>query len=211
LNPAEQALRELAMKHRLIVLTIASSVALLSAPSSAQMHGSGITFPASGLGQGVEVSPGFGLRGWIGGRPGQLGSDSAMASSMVLADWHPWASGFRLTGGLSQSSPRLDSRYSLNGAGLDPASAIGLDARSWLARGNPYLGVGWGVGLHQRSGLYLSADLGVMYQRSSLSTWGCPGGLASGPCAPDVRALDVPSADEMRIAPMMSFGIGLRF
>jgi hypothetical protein len=194
------------MKHGLIIVTIATNVALLSAPVAAQVHGPGISFPASGLGQGVEVSPGFGLRGWIGGRPGQLASDGAVASSMVLADWHPWASGFRVTGGLSQSSLRLESPYSLSGSGPDAASATSGDARSWLSRGNPYLGVGWGLGSHHRSGLYLSADLGVMYQRSSLSTWGCPGGLLSGPCA-----TDAPSSDEMRVAPMMSFGIGLRF
>ena len=62
-----------------------------------------------------------------------------------------------------------------------------------------------------RGGLYFSADVGVMYLRSSLATWGCPGGLAAGPCAPDVRALDAYAGEDSRLAPMMSLGVGLRF
>ena len=58
----------------------------------------------------------------------------------------------------------------------------------------------------------MSADLGVMYQRGSLATWGCPGGMAVGLCGADARALDAAGvSDESRFAPMMSLGVGLRF
>jgi hypothetical protein len=189
---------------------------LTTGSALAQLQGPGLRVPLD-TEHAVELSPGIGLRGWIGGRPGLLASDGLVASSMVLADWHPLSNGFRLSGGLAYGSLRLEP-LATSGFGSerylrDPGfNAAGLDPRSWLARGNPYLGMGWGLGAGSRSGLYFSADLGVMYQRSSLSTWGCPAGIPTALCGPDVRALDAPSGlDEARFAPMMSLGVGLRF
>ncbi len=190
---------------------------LVAAPAAAQLQGPGLTIPALSDERTVELSPSIGLRGWVGGRPGLLASDGLVASSMVLADWYPLSSGFRVSGGLAYGATRVDSATM---AGLR-AEAIASDAlpsgfaadpRSWLMRGNPYVGLGWGLGATKRGGLYLSADLGVMYQRNSLATWGCPGGLPTASCAADVRALDGASAaDEARFAPVMSLGVGLRF
>ena len=188
---------------------------LAAGSAAAQLQGPGLKLPPLGAGHSVELSPSIGLRGWVGGRPGLLASDGVVASSMVLADWYPLAGGFRVTGGLAYGSMRLDSPVR---AGPDTAargvamSSVGLDPRSWLARGNPYLGVGWGLGATSTSGLYMTADLGVMYQRSSLATWGCPGGVAAGLCGFDARAAESSmAADEARFAPVMSLGVGLRF
>ena len=185
---------------------------MMAGPAWAQLQGPGLTLPAPGV-ERLELTPSIGLRGWVGGRPGLLASDGVVASSMVLADWYPLASGFRVSGGLAYGSIRLDPSMSPYTETLmrSVSSAPDLDPRSWLAHGNPYLGVGWGLGPTSRSGLYLSADLGVMYQRN-FATWGCPAGVAAGPCAADARALETAGyADESRFAPMMSLGIGLRF
>lgn len=192
-------------------------IALLAASGSvgAQLSGPGLTLPLSGQEVTLELSPSIGLRGWVGGRPGLLASDGLQASSMVLADWRPLATGFRVSGGLaygplwsSTTMPGLALERSLG----DPwVASTGSDPRNWLSRGNPYVGLGWGLG-SGRSGPYLSADLGLMYQRGGLSTWGCPAGMPSSACAPDLRAIEhASSADEARIAPVMSLGVGLRF
>jgi len=193
-------------------------VALLAATGSvgAQLSGPGLTMPAF-AGQEVtfDLSPSIGLRGWVGGRQGMLASDGLQASSMVLADWRPLASGFRFSGGLAYGP--LWSATSMPGLALDRSLGYpwdvnaGVDTRSWLARGNPYLGLGWGLGSGRR-GPYLSADLGLMYQRGGLSAWGCPAGMPSTACAPDLRAAEQgTTVDEVRIAPVMSLGVGLRF
>ena len=53
---------------------------------------------------------------------------------------------------------------------------------------------------------------GTTVDYGSLATWGCPGGVAAGPCGIDARALDAAGlSDEARFAPMMSLGVGLRF
>jgi hypothetical protein len=190
---------------------------LAAGSAAAQMQGPGLTLPPPGADHFLELSPSVGLRGWVGGRPGLLASDGVVASSMVLADWYPLTSGFRLTGGFAVGSPRPDTP-ALGGTAAGgfqravEATSLGPDLRSSLARSSPYLGVGWGLGTRSSSGLYLTADLGLMYQRGILATWGCPGGLAAGPCGPDARSLDVTGyADESRFAPMMSLGVGLRF
>lgn len=193
---------------------------LIAATAAAQVQGPGLSLPPLGADRAVELTPSIGLRGWVGGRPGLLASDGVVASSMVLADWYPLASGFRVTGGLAYGSMRADVPGAaspaldrlLRGMGDYGSASVALDARISPAHGNPYLGVGWGLGTAARSGLYLTADLGVMYQRGSLATWGCPGGVAAGPCGMDARALDAAgAADEARFEPMMSLGVGLRF
>jgi hypothetical protein len=196
---------------------VSATLMLAAGTAGAQLQGPGLTLPPLGADRSLELAPGVGLRGWVGGRPGLLASDGVVASSMVLADWYPLASGFRVTGGLAYGSARLDASAPMS-HGIDSplrsagSGGVALDPRSWVARGNPYLGVGWERGLSSGSGPYMSADLGVMYQRGSLATWGCPGGVAVGPCGVDVRAFDGAGyADETRFAPMMSLGVGLRF
>jgi hypothetical protein len=193
----------------LLSLLASSLAAPVRAQFQAQVQGPGLKMPLTALEGSYELTPGFGLRAWIGGRPGLLASDGVFSSSMLLADWHPGDGGFRLTGGLAHGAMRHDPTYILAPFALMDTSVV--DPRSWLARSNPYLGVGWGLGAGPRGGLYLSADVGVMYTRNSLATWGCPAGLPAGACAPDLRALEAYAGDESRLAPMMSFGVGLRF
>ena len=160
----------------------------------------------------VDIGPNIGLRGWVGGRPGMLATDGLQASSMVLADWYPLSNGLRVSGGFALGAARFDaptmSPLSASSVSRDMSGVGSVDPRSWLTRGSPYLGLGWELA-PTKSGLYMSADLGVMYQRSSLAAWGCPSGLPIGVCGPEARG--AATADEARLAPMMSLGVGLRF
>jgi hypothetical protein len=195
---------------------MAVAAVLFATPAAAQLQGPGLTIPPLANERSLDLSPSIGLRGWVGGRHGLLASDGLVASSMVLADWYPLAGGFRFSGGLTYGTAHLDAPAALGWrspavhADGSPA-AYGADGRSWLTRGSPYVGLGWGLGATRGAGLYLSADLGLMYQRSSLATWGCPGGLPTATCAAEVRADGLGAADEGRLAPVMSFGVGLRF
>jgi hypothetical protein len=49
-----------------------------------------------------------------------------------------------------------------------------------------------------------------MYQRGDLAAWGCPGGIPAAPCSSELRSADS-TTDDAWLAPMMSFGVGLRF
>jgi hypothetical protein len=182
--------------------------------ANAQVEGPGLTLSIPGAGLTTDLGPSVGLRGWAGGRSGLLASDGLQASSMILADWRPLESGFRVSGGLAYGplwSSEAGQQYDRSLG--DPWSASnGIDPRRWVAQANPYVGLGWGLGTNGRKGPYLSADLGLVYYRNSLATWGCPAGIPSPACTPDLRAGDsAASTDQSRLTPVMSLGVGLRF
>lgn len=180
--------------------------------ANAQLSGSGLTLNIPGYGIATEIGPSVGLRGWLGGRSGLLASDGVHASSMLLADWRS-ESGFRVSGGLAYGPLWLQATWQgLDRTIGDPwSNYTGIDPRRWVSQGNPYLGLGWGFGATGRSGPYLSADLGLVYYRNSLATWGCPAGLPSAACTPDLRADSAASVEEGRLTPVMTLGVGLRF
>jgi len=204
------------MDRRIIGVLAAS---LLSMAAHAQVQGPGLAVPLPEPPAEGTRSQAWGLRGSLGGvldgQRGLLLTDPAPASSMLVADWYPLESyGFRVSGGLSHGALRdtalardAETERALRNWGSGGAAA--LDPWSWIARGNPYLGFGWELGASAaHRGLYMSADLGIVYQRG-LANWGCTAAIPAGLCGPDAR-LDA-AADDARIAPMMSLGVGLRF
>ena len=190
---------------------------LTTGSALAQLQGPGLSVPLD-TEHAVELSPGIGLRGWIGGRPGLLASDGLVASSMVLADWHPLSNGFRLSGGLAYGSLRLEplatsgfgsERY-LRDPGFEccgSGSPFMAGARQSLPR--PGLGPGHRLTqpsvLQRRSWGDVSAqqpvDLGLSRRVSRPRS-------ADRMCA---RWMPHPGLDDARFAPMMSLGVGLRF
>jgi hypothetical protein len=149
-------------------------------------------------------------------KPSTDGTGLGLASSgLVLADWHPLASGFRVTGGFAYNNPQLDAFNSAAraGAGIyDTPTAGTSSVRSLTARSNPYLGLGWGIAPTPRSGLYFSADVGVMYQRSGGGA--CSIALPPTLCAQlqnDVRLDEEQRQSDTRLAPVLTLGVGLRF
>lgn len=210
------------MKARVIGVLAA---AVVGAAAHAQVQGPGLSLPLPPEAA-AQRTHAWGLRGamggttgapvgWLDAQRGVLAADAAPLGSMLVADWYPLSShGFRVSGGLANALLRdttlardAETERALRQWGSGGPAA--LDPWSWIARSNPYLGFGWELGAAAaRTGLYMSADLGVVYQRG-LANWGCTTAIPAGLCASDGR-LDA-AADDMRFAPMMSLGVGMRF
>jgi hypothetical protein len=207
-----------------------AGVCLTAAAASAQGLGGGLRFGTPGIGLSLEsvfVTEHFGIRGLVDGGSAAYDYDQGRApfdgqfrlgTGVLLADWHPYASGFRLSGGLLYNSQRFtgtaqsSGRMNVNGM---PYSSVGLlDGRMAVSRTTPYLGVGWGLTPRPGSRLYFSADLGVMYQRpSAMLSGACVPGLSASACSQlhhdelDFRE----GTDDLRLYPVISVGFGLRF
>jgi len=214
----------------LLVLLVAAG---LTGSASAQGVGGGLRLDTPGTGLELEplVTERFGIRGLVSG--GSLLNDwdesgtcydgkSRFGTGFLLADWHPYATGFRLSGGLAYSNQRFvgatrlgAGTININGAHYSSAQVGSLDGRVTLSRASPYLGVGWGLTPRARSGLYFSADLGVMYQRPSVMLMSnCGPAMPASLCAQDIRAEEAEfrdAEDHQRLYPVISVGFGLRF
>ncbi len=206
---------------------------LLAGAATAQSVGGGLRLGTPAIGLDVEslVTERFGIRGAVSDRPASYDYDNSgiryddrflLGTGFFIADWHPYASGFRLSGGLAYGTQRYvgmtrPGGVNMNATDYPTAQMDPLDARGSFAKASPYLGVGWGLVPRPGSRLYFSADLGLMYQRPSTSLTGmCGSALPASVCAqlhgdireePEFRE----AADHMRLYPVISVGFGLRF
>lgn len=214
----------------LLVLLVAAC--LTAGSASAQGVGGGLRLDTPGTGLELEplVMERFGIRGLVTGgsvlnewdEPGtRYDGRSPFGTGFLLADWHPYATGFRLSGGLAYGqrfagAARLGAG-TINGSGTRYSSAqVGsLDGRLTFSRASPYLGFGWGLTPRTGSRLYFSADLGVMYQRPSVMLMSnCGPAMPASLCAHDMRAEEAEfrdADDHLRLYPVISVGFGLRF
>ena len=198
-------------------------VCLTAGSASAQGVGRGLRLDTPGIGLELEslVTDRFGIRGLVNGGSVSYDYDESgirydgrlrFGTGFLLADWHPYAGSFRLSGGLAYNNQRFAStNYSL-------AQVGSLDGRVTFSKASPYLGVGWELKPRAGSRLRFSADLGVMYQRPSTTLAGnCGSALPASVCAhlqSDIRAEEAEfrdAADDLRLYPVISVGFGLRF
>ncbi len=208
-------------------LLLAAVFCLTAASASAQGLGSGLRFGTPGIGLELEslVTDHFGIRGLITGvsynydeSSTRYDGTSRLGTGFLLADWHPYATGFRLSGGLVYNNLRFAGTAQPNGATINlngmPYSSVGtLDGRLTFSRASPYLGVGWGLMRRPGSRLYFSADVGVLYQRPSAMLTGCGPVLPASVCT-QLHAEETEfreGADDLRLYPVISVGFGLRF
>ena len=80
-------------------------------------------------------------------------AELAMSSATLLLDWHPFANGFRLTGGVSyypdnqvtgSAVPVAGQTLTVNDVVYDSSDLTSLDVAVELKSFSPYIGVGWG-------------------------------------------------------------------
>ncbi len=212
------------------------ALSLIAGSASSQGVGGGLRLATPGVGLEPEslVTDRFGIRSLASGGsisydydPSGIRYDGRVRldTAFLLADWHPYATGFRLTGGLAYNNQGFAATaqpgggtVNVNGTNYSSAQVGSLDGRAALSRASPYVGVGWGLTPRAGSRLYFSADFGVMYQRPSATLMGnCGPALPASMCAQlqsDFRAEEAEfreAADGLRLYPVISVGFGLRF
>lgn len=211
------------------VLLVAAS--LTASAASGQEVGGGLRLSAPGSEPEPLITERFGIRALA--NSGSIAYDYdrsgirydgtyRFGTSFLLADWHPYATGFRLSGGLAYNNQRLlgvvqpgTGTISIDGTRY---SSVQLGSLATFSRATPYFGVGWGLVPRAGSRLYFSADVGVTYQRLGAPLTGhCGAAMPAAICAQlhsDLRADEAEhrdAADDMRFNPVISVGFGLRF
>ena len=228
-------------------LLAASLLCVTSATAGAQEGSAQVGAHAStlglGLSAGVELSESFTARGLLNAfdygydrveSGNDYEGDLALRSIGLLVDWHPFESGFRLTGGAFINNNEL--AISARGEGLDiggeRAYSGNLDANLEFESIAPYLGAGWASGRGQ-AGYSFNVDVGVLLQRTPrLSASGSIGAcefvlseggratLSGGACsALSDLAGDLESEhddlsaelDDFGVYPVVSLGLSYRF
>jgi hypothetical protein len=115
----------------------------------------------------------------------------------ALIDYHPGASGFRLTGGLIYNGNEIDATatptgsgtYTFNGQTYTAASAGNVTSTMDFNKIAPYVGIGFGNAVAKNKGWGFVADLGVMFQGSPKVT------LINNNCTADQAICDRLAAD----------------
>jgi hypothetical protein len=155
----------------------------LAGPARAE---TAISVNAGSLGIGVELDQSFSpyLDGRLGIHGGNLSERRHLVADIdydataesrtgtALLDWHPAASGFRLSGGVVYNGSRVDAESRIPDSGVYrignvdlPAAQIGrLRGRADFKNFAPYLGLGWGGPLAAHGRLGFTFDLGAFYQ-----------------------------------------------
>lgn len=148
-----------------------------------------------------------------------------LATVDALLDYHPFASGFRVTGGVIHNGnsidvnarPNANGSYTINGRNYSAASVGQMRGDVEFRKVAPYLGIGWGNAV-QAAGWGFGMDLGVAFQgapKTSLVSTGCTSLAAV--CtmiANDVAAENAKLAEEvkdLKFYPVLRVGVSYRF
>lgn len=136
----------------------------------------------------------------------------------LFADWHPMASGFRVTGGLTSTNYGLALNASgagqvinVGGTNYTLTAADSLDVKVKYPSTMPYVGIGWGH--HVGSGIRFAFDLGVGVGKPKVSAVGV-GQLASTAAQADVDRELAELRDgigKVSVLPQLSIAVGYSF
>lgn len=208
-------------------LVFAALAASAGTPHAAEVYG-GIGLPGAMIGFAQPVSDTVTLRGdfaTLGSHDKDYDEDGIKYKGHLktdrlglFADWFPFNGGFRLTGGLTFNSWKLD----LNAQGNGSTITIGnntyalsandrFDVTVEFPKTTPYLGIGYG---HQKeSGLGFLFDLGVSIGKAKLSE------SHSGPNLGSASQADIDKelaelrdgVGKVKVLPQLSIGLNYRF
>jgi hypothetical protein len=156
-------------------------------------------------------------------------ADLRLQSLGVLADWHPWAGGFRVSAGAFANRNRFDLRakpapgstVTLGGQTFDLGTQVeSVDADLRFKRVAPYLGIGWGNAARNGNGWSFVADVGALYQRSPRATLTatCGPAAVNTPVCDDIQTRAAQervelqdSVDDFKWYPVVSVGVAYSF
>lgn len=136
----------------------------------------------------------------------------------LLADWHLWKNGFRISGGVAYNGDRIRLNQMVTGTLLGlPASVYGNITANYKYRWAivPYLGIGYDTGSLGNSGISLSADAGFWFQGKVRSRVTLSGTGQNSTTAIDNAKLHTANLVNknklLRTVPMASIGIRYMF
>lgn len=159
--------------------------------------------------------------------------DLDLASGQVLADWHPFSGGFRISGGLFLNGNEFSASARCNdtangcevgGQNFSAADIGVISAVSDFDSVVPYVGIGWGNAVEKNKTWGFQADLGVVFQGETNIQLSQQGGCVTGNAAQQAQCrsdVDNQLAEEQRqinddldefdIYPLLSIGVTYRF
>jgi hypothetical protein len=141
-----------------------------------------------------------------------------LQSLQALADWHPMAGSFRVSGGLVYNNnkfnmtalPGAGSTFDVGGTARTISAGESVNASVDFNKVAPYLGIGWGR-TPKNSGLSFTSDFGILFQ-------GSPKGNVTtnvaGASAADIARANTDlnsSLKNFKMYPVVSIGIGYTF
>ncbi len=140
--------------------------------------------------------------------------DLKLQSLQAMADWHPWESSFRVSGGLAYNNNKfamagkpVAGNINIGGVTYAVAAGQSVDATVDFNKVAPYLGIGWGR-TPKNTGLSVTSDIGIMFQ-------GKPNGSITtniaGVASADINKANTDLKDALKsfnIYPVLSIGIG---
>ncbi|MHB1238350.1 MAG: hypothetical protein ACYCY7_12405 [Gallionella sp.] len=144
--------------------------------------------------------------------------DLNLSSLEALADWHPFAGSFRMSGGLIYNNNSLNMTARPTGGTVNvggttyPINTSGqyVNAAIEFKKVAPYLGIGWGR-TPKNTGLSFTSDIGIMYQGSPKAN------VTTN--IPNVTSADISQANSdlnssmssYKFYPVISIGVGYTF
>lgn len=142
-----------------------------------------------------------------------------LESLEALADWHPWKSSFRVSGGLMYNNNKFTmtgkpSAGVINIGGTPfPAAGASLNATIDFSKVAPYLGIGWGR-TPKNTGLSFTSDIGILFQgspNSNITTTGITPSAALTTSTAQANADLKDALKSFNIYPVLSIGVGYTF
>ena len=172
------------MRAKRLIWVAVAGITLTATPALAVERIGGVSAKMGTLGIGAEyvqpISEHFSLRAGLNflnwsydfdASDIEYEGDLKLKTFSLLADIHPFANGFRLTGGAMYNSNKIDvtaksssGSYEINDVDY-PAEAIeSISGEVEFDDFSPYFGIGWGVDQSADSPWSFNFDLGVLYQ-----------------------------------------------
>jgi hypothetical protein len=121
----------------------------------------------------------------------------------LLADWHPFAGIFHLTGGVMVNNNKLEA------TGTDPATGGTVNATVTFNKTVPYLGFGWS-GNPKKTGFSFKSDIGVLFQGAPNASLTSNNATLNANLGADQAALN-DKLKNFKYYPVVSIGIGYAF
>lgn len=217
------------MKSKLVILV---PLLLLSNAAFAEKGDRAITGKVSTLGTGVEYTHGINeklnVRGgfYVGSTNKDRTEDGIdykgdidVQNFKLVADYHPWKSGFRVTGGALYANNEIGLKASGNNLEIGNATYNGVAIKGAITQEGlaPYVGIGWDKATQKKNAWSFSADLGVAFALDTDASLQRDGACPIGDCTnldADIQREQTTlknDVDDLDVYPVVSIGLSRSF